>query len=487
MKNNISIFVVLSGLFVLTSCKKNFLEKTPPDKLPLEGFFNSEQRALAGVNAAYIPLASENLFGGDNISLRLFDPPAGDVILSAAISGVVFNRFAFSADDPHLLAFYSGLYEGVFRCNLVIEQVPSVDMDETLRNRYVGEAKFLRAIYYFYLTAEWGEVPLFTEPFKDPDDALVAKSSIADIQKVMIADLTDAIAALPVSYESNDVGRATQGAAKAMLGKVYLYMKDYANAEKWFKEVIDSGTYGLMDNFDQIINRNFENNKESIFEIQFASAAAGASSPVDDDREYHYWPQVNGGSSEVSPTQSIVDEFEPEDPRLDLEVFYYDGQPFAPELSTASLNLDIYKKSWSPTGYNIRKGQVPILYINARGTNYPLIRYADVLLMHAEAANELGLYDDARNAINMVRQRPSVNMPGVTAAQAGTKELIFQAIVHERRVELAFEQHRFDDLKRWGLADSTLAPLGYTSRNRYFPLPQLELDVNPNLVQLEGW
>ncbi|HLA53933.1 MAG TPA: hypothetical protein VK618_11525, partial [Flavitalea sp.] len=105
MKNNISIFVVLSGLFVLTSCKKNFLEKTPPDKLPLEGFFNSEQRALAGVNAAYIPLASENLFGGDNISLRLFDPPAGDVILSAAISGVVFNKFAFSADDPHLLAF----------------------------------------------------------------------------------------------------------------------------------------------------------------------------------------------------------------------------------------------------------------------------------------------------------------------------------------------------------------------------------------------
>ncbi len=487
MKNNILILIVSLGIIVSPGCKKDFLVRTPPDKLPLDGFFNTADRALAGVNAAYIPLASVNLFGGDDISLRLFDPPSGDVILSSAISGVVFNKFAFSADDPNLQAFYSGLYQGVYRCNLVIQQVPAIQMDATLKQRYLGEAKFLRALYYFYLTAEWGEVPLFTTPFIDPKDALIAKSSIADIQKVMIQDLTDAMAGLPVSYGSADLGRATQGAAKALLGKVYLYKKDYTNAAKWFEAVINSGTYGLMDNFDQIINRSYENNKESIFEIQFASAAAGASSPVGDDREYHYWPQVNGGSSEVSPTQSIVDEFEPNDPRKDYELFYYDGQPFAPQLSTSSLNLDVYKKSWSPTGYNIRKGQVPILFINSRGTNYPLIRYADVLLMYAEAANELGLYPEALDAINKVRQRPSVNMPAITSAQAGTRDDIFKAIVHERRVELAFEQHRFDDLKRWGLADSVLAALGYKPRNRYFPLPQLELDVNPKLVQLSGW
>jgi hypothetical protein len=484
---NIFIVAGFAVALIVSGCQKHFLDKTPPDRLPEDGFINSDARALAVVNAAYIPLASNNLFGDDNISLRLFDPPSGDVILGAAISGQVFNTFSFSADDPHLMAFYSGLYEGVYRSNVVIKNVPDVQMDEALKKRYVGEAKFLRALYYFYLTAEFGDVPLFTEPFEDPNDALIAKSPIADIQAVMIQDLKDAIDALPVSYGANDLGRATSGAAKSLLGKVYLYMKDYENAEKYFREVIESGTYHLMDDFNKIINRNYENNAESIFEIQFASAAAGATQNVSDDREYHQWPQVNGGSSEISPTQSIVDEFEPGDPRLDYSIFNYEGQPFAPELSTSSLNLDVYKKSWSPTGYNVRKGQVPVLFINARGTNFPLIRYADVLLMYAEAANELSMFDEARDAINQVRQRPSVNMPALTVAQTDSKEETFNAIVHERRVELAFEQHRFDDLKRWGLADSVLAPLGYTPRNRYFPLPQLELDVNPNLTQLSGW
>ena len=482
----LSTYIALAVLLT-AGCSKEFLDKTPPDRLPEEGFINSDARALAVVNAAYIPLTSNNLFGNDNISLRLFDPPAGDVILTAAISGQVFNRFAFSADDPHLMAFYSGLYEGVYRSNVVIERVPPVEMDETLKARYVGEAKFLRALYYFYLVSNWGDVPLFTKPFEKPEDALVAKSPMADIYAVMISDLNDAINSLPVSYGANDLGRATQGAAKSLLGKTYLYMKDYENAEKYLGEVIASGTYGLMENFDHIINRNYENNKESIFEIQFASAAAGATWNVSDAREYHNWPQVNGGSSELSPTQSIVDEFEPGDPRLDFSLFHYEGQPFAPELTTSQLNLDTYKKSWSPTGYNIRKGQVPVLFINARGTNFPLIRYADVLLMYAEAANELNMRDEARNAVNQVRQRPSVNMPELTVAQTDTKEKMFDAIVHERRVELAFEQHRFSDLKRWELADEELAYLGYTARHRYFPLPQLELDVNPNLVQIDGW
>jgi hypothetical protein len=107
--------------------------------------------------------------------------------------------------------------------------------------------------------------------------------------------------------------------------------------------------------------------------------------------------------------------------------------------------------------------------------------------MYAEAANELSMLDEARDAINMVRQRPSVNMPALTIAETDTKEKMFNAIVHERRVELAFEQHRYDDLRRWGLAESVLGSLGYTSRHRYFPLPQLELDVNPNLEQIDGW
>lgn len=121
------------------------------------------------------------------------------------------------------------------------------------------------------------------------------------------------------------------------------------------------------------------------------------------------------------------------------------------------------------------------------GSNFPVLRYAGVLLMYAEAANELDMRDIARKAINKVRQRPSVDMPPLKVSETNTQKEMFKAIVHERRVELAFEYQRYNDLRRWGLAKKFLGPLGYTERNRYFPLPQQEIDVNPNLEQRPGW
>ena len=129
----------------------------------------------------------------------------------------------------------------------------------------------------------------------------------------------------------------------------------------------------------------------------------------------------------------------------------------------------------------------PIMYVNSNGINYPIIRYADVLLMYAEAANELNQLDNARDAVNMVRQRPSVMMPKLTVANTGTKQAMFDAIVKERQVELMFEYTRFNDLKRWGLAQSVLGPLGYTAKHALFPIPQLELDINPKLTQNPNW
>jgi hypothetical protein len=486
------IFLGTILLILLISCEKDFLVKLPPDKLPAKGFFNSADRALSGVNAIYISLASGYLHGGDDNGMRLFDPPAGDAVLGAGISAQVFNNFAYSAADDALQMFYSGCYEGIFRANLVIRDVPEISMDETLKARYLGEAKFLRALYYWYLTTMFGEVPLFLEPVELPEEALIEKSSVAEIYEIMISDLQAAIQSLPVvtSYGSADKGRASKGAAQALLGKVYLYAKNYTLAESLLGQVINSNNYGLMANFDEVWNRNFENNKESIFEVQFGSGLSGATYPVG-NTDKHYWVQISGGLGEFVPTKSLVDAFEPNDPRLNLSIFNYEGQPFAPNLTTAQTNLDVFKKSWSSTGYGVRKGMVPMLLplgIDANGTNLPLIRYADVLLMYAEAANELGMLNAARDAVNQVRQRPSVNMAVLTEANSGTKATMFDAIVRERRVELAFERHRFNDLKRWGLATQELANIGYNeSLHRYFPLPQLEVDINKKLVQLSGW
>lgn len=488
---NLSIYIVLIVATVfMISCEKDYLLKNPPDKLPEDGFFNSSERLLLGVNSVYQSLATTYMHGGDNNAMRMFDPPTGDVIYSGL--GGSFNKFTYTAAEDVLLMFYSGCYQGIRRANVVILNAPAITMDETLKSRYVGEAKFLRALYYWYLTTMFGEVPLLLSPVEYPEDAHIAKSSISSIYEVMIQDLKDAIEDLPVvtDYAVADKGRATKGASQALLGKIYLFAKDYTQAELLLGQVIASGNYGLMENFDEIWNRNFENNKESIFEVQFADGNSAANTMVGNN-DKHYWVNIGGGIGEFLPTDSLVKAFEPNDPRLNFSIYNFDDQPFAPHLSTSSLNLDVFKKSWSSTGYGVRKGLVPMvmpLGLDANGTNFPIIRYADVLLMYAEAANELEMLDIARDVVNQVRQRPSVNMSILTPENTGSKQALFEAIVKERRVEFAFEQHRFNDLRRWGLAEQKLGYLGYKEAlHRYYPLPQVEVDINPNLEQLTGW
>ncbi|MEO6188053.1 MAG: RagB/SusD family nutrient uptake outer membrane protein [Ginsengibacter sp.] len=482
MKNIKFIKTVFLSLVLFIGCKKSFLEKTPPDALAEGIYYKTADQAKAAVNAAYATLENPYLY--TKYLTKLFIAPTGDVILSNT-DGYNLMDFTFTAAEPALFFTYSKLYEGVFRSNIVLQKVPDITMDDALKTRYLAEAKFLRALYYWHLTTLYGEVPLFTQPFKTPDDALVAKSPIADIYKVMIQDLQEAIPDLPSKsqYGAADLGRATKGAAQALLGKIYLYDKQYQNSYDQFSEVVSSNEYGLVDDFNHIINVNFENNKESVFEVQYAEIG---SSDVGNDRAINDNPQVNGGTGNTLPTQQIVDAFGSNDPRLGYSIFL-PGQPFAPQLSTSSQNLDVYQSIWSATGYNIKKGLTPVAYINNRGTNWPIIRYADVLLMYAEAANEIGKIDEARDAVNEVRERPGVNMPDLTAGNTDTKDKMFQAIVHERRVELAFEFHRYNDLRRWGMAQDTLGHLGYTARDRYYPIPQVEIDLNKNLKQADGW
>lgn len=461
-------------LILSSGCEKEFLEKSPPDSLTEEGFYNSAERAQMGVNAIYVSLQQA---WSENVS-RIHEVPSGEVVLSNT-TPLAYNDFTYHPALTQIHSSWTGLYEGIVRANAVIKNVPSINMDDALKNQYIGEAKFLRAFNYFTLTNLFGGVPLVTEPLATTDDALIAKSSVDEINKVIIADLESAISGLPVSYSGNNLGRATKGAAQALLGKVYLYKKDYPKADQLFTAVISSKTYSLMDNFQEVWHRSFENNRESIFEIQFADIGGGGTN----NRNGSHLPAVNGATGSTLATQRAVDAFESGDPRLGYSIFKA-GDPFAPNISAA---LAVFDPVWSATGYAVKKGMWPIMYVNGSGINYPMIRYADVLLMYAEAANELGRIDDARDAVNEVRKRPSVNMPALTAGNTGTKETMFDAIVHERQVELMFEYQRFMDLKRWGLAQQVLGPLGFTSKHNLFPIPQLELDINPNLTQNPDW
>lgn len=488
MKKFRFILVTVLSISVFAGCDEDFLVKTSPDALPEDGFYHSPDRAVAAVNAAYATLQDGALYA--NSIAKLFEAPSDDIVLSNT-TGTEFQTFGHSSSNSIIMSVYSKLYEGVYRSNKVLDEVPQIEMDDALKNRIIGEAKFLRALYYWHLTTLWGEVPLFTTTFEVPDDALVPKSSIDAIFEVMTQDLQDAEAVLPDSYGAEDLGRATRGAAQALLGKIYLYDENYGAAAEWLGRVVNSGTYSLVSDFGTIVHEEYENDNESIFEVQFLEVG---SADVQTLRVAYNLPQVNGGFGNHLPVQSLVDEFEDhsgasaingKDPRLFHSVFI-DGDPFAANLGSG---LAAYDPDWSPTGYNLKKGLIPIKYENNGGTNFPVIRYADVLLLYAEALNEKTSPEpsSAVDLINEVRNRAGMPLLPTAEYPVSNQQEVFEAIVHERRVELAFEYHRYNDLRRWGLAEEVLGDNGYSSRHRYFPLPQEEIDANPELEQLPGW
>lgn len=471
------------GLLLFSGCSEDFLNIAPPASLTEDIFFKTPADAEATITAAYRSLLS---IGQNNNYAKVTEAPTDDVIIFNT-QGLSLDSWSFGTNDAIIDEVWQSLYEGIFRANIALQKVPDIEMEAAQKDRILGEAHFLRALFYFHLTVLYGEVPLVTEA--DPTDASKAalpKSPLSEIQALMIDDLTQATGLLPLQsgYSEDDLGRASKGAAEALLGKVYLYSGNYPMAETHLNNVIISNEYELLADFSELLV--VDNNVESIFEVQLADLSGQGSSRIQND-----YPQGQGGFANLLPTQDIVDEFEDyagptaingKDPRLFYSIFR-EGDPYD-EVAPA------FSQAWTPTGYAKKKGQYPVIRFNNGnlGRNFPLIRLADVLLMYAEAANENDNPGEAIAAINKVRDR--VGMPNLPTAEypVSNKQEIFEAIVHERRVELAFEYHRLNDLRRWGLAEAELGSLGYVSpKHLYYPIPQSELDNNPELVQTAGY
>lgn len=478
MKPNRLFRMFLLAAFLLAGCDSDFLDVTPPASLTEETFFRTAEDAEATITAAYNPLRNSGLY--NNNYPKLTEGPSDDIIIHNT-QGLSLDSWTFGNDDAIIDVVWQTLYEGIFRSNIALQMVPGIEMNDAQKDRIIGEAHFLRGLYYWHLAALFGDVPLVdTADPSDISSALLPASPVAEVYDFIVADLQRAIELLPAqsALGPENLGRATSGAAEALLGKVYLYAGNYPLAEEHLENVILSGEYQLLDNYADLLV--VDNNPESIFEVQFADLADQGTT-----RLVNNYPQGQGGFANLLPTQELVDEFEEftgpgsingRDPRLFHTVFR-EGDPYddvSPQFSAA----------WTPTGYAMKKGLYPVIrFNNSNGArNLPLIRLADVLLMYAEAANENDKPDVAIDAINQVRAR--VGMPPLPTAEypAGSKEEIFMAIVHERRVELATEHHRLNDLRRWSLAEEVLTPLGYDAqRHRYFPIPQAEIDNNPNL------
>lgn len=491
-----TIFVLL--LFVLGGCKK-FITKEIVGEYPETQFYQTQAQAVLALNAAYHPLTFTN---ANSNRLWVFGDVASDDAEKGGDPGDqadidLIDQFNITPINGNLEAMWGLLYEGVTRCNIVLKKVPGISMDEQLKSGILGEAQFLRANYYFMLVNIFGDVPVILEPL-NADQLQIPQSTTQQIFETVIqTDLLAAATALPSSYTGADVGRATSGAAKALLAKAYLFQSKWADAINAAQDVINSGVYDLMPVYSQNFNANFKNNKESVFEVQHLTAQDPQTGNA---LNQYFAPRVDGGYFFDAPTQRFVDEFEKTDsgvydPRLDYTVGR-DSMPW--------FNGETFSKDWSPTGYLTKKHQQPLSEISKAlkgdaSINYVSIRFADVLLWQAEALNESGSTEEALVPLNRVRKRaresylfdnslpgfgtiPSDLLPDITSTNQSE---VRRAIQHERRVELGFEFHRYFDVIRYGADYATQSindrPNFNYESHKHFPIPQNERDRNKAL------
>jgi hypothetical protein len=492
MKRIHSVFLLVIVL-TIGSCKK-YLEKAPLDSVNSSNFFQTSDDAINAINACYQPMQRPKLY---NIRMWTSDIYAGNSVTGGGggtdgIETVEEANFTTDASNAGVLDLWRGPYPGILYCNLVVQNVPGINMDTTLRNRIIGEAKFLRANYYFILVRFFGDVPLILEAQSPSSPNYYPKRTpVAQVYQQIIQDLNDAISLLPPreSYGGPDVGRASKGAAIGTLAKVYLTLGKYANVVSLCQQVTALG-YTLNANYTDNFNPATKNSKESLFEIQYSGNTlygffddlnqASWTSPYMGPRNTNF---VGGAYGWNQPTQEFVDSYEAGDLRKDSTILYQGCPDFYG---------NVYSSSYSGTGYNVRKFLVPTSVAsqyNNSPENFPALRYADVLLMQSEAMNELGQTATAAVPLNLVRERA-----GLPDIQSGLSQDDFRsAVLHERRMELAFEGQRWFDLIRvnngqYGI--SFLQSIGHTNvttKNLLMPIPLLEMQANPNLTQNTGY
>lgn len=459
---NVALIAATVLSMSLAACD-SFLEQEPQAQVATSSAYTTADDASRAVTAAYNPLratnwccASAGNANGGGYNYWVFGNVATDDAIKGGESGsdqVYAQEIAYYTVTPGNLAVddaWDILYIGVRNANLVLDKVPEIEMtDAALQERYLAEAKFLRAYYYFLLVQTFGDVPLLLTT--DMEAYELARSPKEEVLSQIIKDFTEAEAVLPLKsqYAQGDLGRATKGAARAYLGKVYMFMKDYARAVEWFGKVINSGEYHLVEDYASMFTEAGENGPEIIFAIQYnydpPRTQRNPMGVVQGSRAMYGW-----GFN--APSQDFVDAFEPGDPRLEHTV-YKNG-----DIMRDGKTADVGN---SPTGYMNRKSYVadyeaPGGFFNS-ANDMIMMRLGKVLLWYAEAANEIGNTEAALSALNQVRARaregnPDV-LPDVTDRNQGT---LRQKIWHEQRVEYGQEYERFFDLVRTGRAAEVL-------------------------------
>ncbi|GAB3995832.1 RagB/SusD family nutrient uptake outer membrane protein [Spirosoma daeguense] len=458
-------------MLLMTSCRKDFIEILPVDTVTVDVLYKTDKDYQDAVVGIY------GIFQDQYANMYYFGDIRGDDVWDELVKGTAgaVDNFTLANDDALLMNTWRNYYKAITRANTLLERIGSADASVTNKNRHTGEAEFLRAMAYFDLVRIFGDVPMVTKSLSIADSYATPREKVDKIyDEVIIKDLLDAEAKLPVSYAGSEVGRATKGAARALLGKVYLTRKDFVKAEAKLQEVTTMN-YSLLSNWADLwdYTKN-EHHSEYIYDIEYEQNLGGEGSIYTN----RFTPKVTSmiahygiaGSvdDQNTPHQVLFDLFEAKDKRKDLTASrgYTDATGKFIPLLVSSNNMSAYT----------RKYIVKIATANDSPANWKVIRYADVLLMYAEALNENGKSAAALPYLNQVRTRAGIDPVAAGATQAALRE----QIVLERRRELAFEGHRWFDLTRTGQAFTVMQKYGMKAHHTLFPIPLAQIQLVNN-------
>ncbi len=485
INHRIKLFTLFALMaFVLPSCH-DFLEEHPDDRVATSNYYTTEADAFSAVNAIYAQLNAQSgdTFGGvyhSNFWITI--GLASDEMLNNQVGNVdadQLSTFTYSPQNGIVADVWKQHYKAIWLANIAIEKIPAIDMDETLRDRLVNEAKFLRGLLYFNLVRMYGKIPLILQFENAPLYPGVAE--VEEVYAQIILDLTDA-QNLPQD-QTDGRGRATWGAAKSILAKVYLTRGEYDKCAALCLEVIQSNKYELWENYADVFKMVNRGGKESIFTVGFGDA--GGAIIFWEGGQFHVrliptmlmtaHVTTNTLGWQV-PSQALADSYEPGDERKAVSVFDEFNETVRGESYNIPFDKFYFRKYWDVDDEDE--------FTNTTcKQDFPVIRYSDVLLMYAEALNaQNGPTAEAYDAINAVRNRA-----GLDDLSGLSKDEFLDAVLQERKVELAAEGHRWFDLVRTNKLETLVpaAKAGVTPASRFylFPVPQKQRDLNPNLPQ----
>lgn len=487
---------------MLTGCKR-FLDTER------QGAYDADNYPYPGgsgpydqfIFAAYNDLRSFNVHSQSFItatSIRSDDADKGSTPADGGANAIDMDNFPVAASNGFCNTLWTGYYSLINKCNTTIKEVntnTNIVATDAIKQQTIGEAKFIRAYGYFMLGRLFGRVPLIDTVLSNgTSQNNVPQATPVALLAFIESDLQFAAATLPLNWDAKFVGRATKGAANGLLAKVYLYQQKWQQAMDAANQVISSGQYDLSTSYDKIFREEGENSKESVFEVQATASAAITSAngvqyaQIQGIRGSGIWDQGWGWNT---PSTYLEAAYETGDPRKNRTIMY---------TSTSTTTYQTIYGENLPVGlpnprYNNKVYTNPSLRASIGNRfgywmNLRVLRYADVVLMYAEAANEVGGANNitaARNALNAVRARARAGnnavLPDVTTTDQAT---LRTAIRQERRVELAMEHERFFDIVRWGIAQATMNAAGKPnfngSRDVLLPIPQTQIDLSAGVL-----